>query len=66
MKQIGGCLILIIVTLIIGLALSALLALPITWALNTFTPWHPTYLTVLVVLVIVSVVFGGGGRAASK
>lgn len=66
MKSVAGCLITIVIYIVVGAIINALLAWPISWALNAFTPWHLTWLTVFVVLCIISVVFGGGRAANNK
>lgn len=64
MSKLVGCLFVTLLVLIIGAGINALLAIPISWALDSFTPWHLTWLTVFVVLCIISIVFGGGSQVS--
>lgn len=55
---------LIIAALVLIALVDGILAWIIAWGVNAFTPWHPTFGFVFIVLFIGSTVFGGilGGR----
>ena len=61
-----GCVLTLVLALGIIIGIDALIALFIDWALNSFTQIHPTYMTVFVVLVIISLFFGGTKAAVKK
>lgn len=61
-----GCLLTGIIAIALVAGIDALIALVITWALNTYTQLHPTYMTVFVVLVVISLFFGGVNAKSRK
>lgn len=57
-----------IVILGVGFALGieALIALLVTWVLNSFTQLHPTFWTTYILMILTSLLFGGGTAASRK
>ena len=54
-----GCLLMGLLYLTIVAGIDALISLIITWALNSFTQLHPTYMTVFIIVLICSFSFSG-------
>lgn len=54
-----GCLLSGVLFVAIVAGIDALIAIPVNWALNSFTQLHPTYMTVFVIILICSLLFGG-------
>ena len=58
----GACLLFLLAYIVVVGLINALLATVITWLLDSFTPWHPTWIVVFAVLCIVGLVFGVKAR----
>lgn len=59
-----GCFLMGVLYLAIVAGIDALIALPINWALNSFTQLHPTYMTVFVIVFICSLFFSGSVKGS--